>query len=42
MSGLKVVVIAEADCFNAVEEVVLVVEWHCEPRVGEGQVDLEH
>ena len=42
MSGSKATVVAEANCFNAIEGVELVVEWHCESRVGEGQVDLEH
>ena len=42
MSGSKVAVITEANCFNAVEAVMLVVEQHCELVVGVDQVDLEH
>ena len=42
MTGSKFTIIAEASCFDAIEGVVLVVEWHCQPGMGVNRLDLEH
>ena len=42
MSGSKFAAIAGANCSNAIEGVVLVVEQHCQSGMGVDQVDSEH